>query len=232
MSAVQSVLLYGAEIWGHALAKESYRIRLGRVQRLAALRVASAYRTVSEPAVLVIAGVIPIALLARERQAIYRRKAEGNPDTVQAEERTRTLRCWQEDWELEQRGMWTRQLIGEVTPWVERRHGEVDYYFTQLLSGHGYFRAYLHKMGKVGSAECIYCHMHDDAEHTFFICERWARERVQLREVVPRFSPDTVVGHILQDRGAWDGLSCFAQKILRKKKLDLDATEVQPTDFG
>ncbi len=55
MSAVQSVLLYGAEVLADALDKEVYRMRLARVQRQAALRVSSPYRTVSEPAVLVIA---------------------------------------------------------------------------------------------------------------------------------------------------------------------------------
>ncbi|XP_046671568.1 uncharacterized protein LOC124361551 [Homalodisca vitripennis] len=38
MSAVQSVLLYGAEVWADALNKEVYRMRLARVQRQAALR--------------------------------------------------------------------------------------------------------------------------------------------------------------------------------------------------
>lgn len=228
MSAVQSVLLYGAEIWAHALDKEMYRIRLGRVQRLAALRVASAYRTVSEPAILVIAGVIPIALLARERQAIFRRKAEANTETVKAEERARTLQKWQEEWDGEMRGRWTKRLIGQVAPWLERRKGEVDYYLTQFLTGHGYFRAYLFRMGKVGSAECIYCPgMHDDAEHTFFICDRWARERQELVQEAGLFSPDTVVGRMLEDKAVWDRFSHYAQIILRRKKVDLDLVDDQ-----
>ncbi|KAG8316986.1 hypothetical protein J6590_035863 [Homalodisca vitripennis] len=32
----------------------------------------------------------------------------------------------------------------------ERRHGEVDY-LTQFLTGHGYFKSYLNRMGKTGS---------------------------------------------------------------------------------
>lgn len=32
---------------------------------------------------------------------------------------------------------------------VERDHGEVNYYIGQFLSGHGYFNAYLARMGKV-----------------------------------------------------------------------------------
>lgn len=46
------------------------------MQRSNALRVASAYRTVSEPAVFVIEGVIPVVLLAKERKAVFCTKAE------------------------------------------------------------------------------------------------------------------------------------------------------------
>lgn len=46
------------------------------MQRRDALRDASAYLTVSEPAVLVIVGLVPIFFLVKERQAIYRRQAE------------------------------------------------------------------------------------------------------------------------------------------------------------
>ncbi|GJQ69390.1 hypothetical protein Trydic_g13298 [Trypoxylus dichotomus] len=63
ISTIQSVLLYGSEVWADALNKEMYRRRLAQVQRRAALRVDSAYRTVSQPAVLVLAEVIPMALL-------------------------------------------------------------------------------------------------------------------------------------------------------------------------
>ena len=40
--------------------------------RLSALRVVSAYRTVSDEAACVIAGMIPIDILTRERQKLYR----------------------------------------------------------------------------------------------------------------------------------------------------------------
>ncbi|XP_054281151.1 uncharacterized protein LOC128998818 [Macrosteles quadrilineatus] len=93
MSAVQSVLLYSSEVWADALNKEAYRLRLARVQRQAAVRVASAYRTVSEPAVLVIAGVIPVKLLAAERKAIYQRQGYIGKDAARTEERSRTFRC-------------------------------------------------------------------------------------------------------------------------------------------
>ena len=56
--------------------KEYYRIRMAQVQRRCALRVACAYRTVSEPAILLIAGVVPIKLLAQEQRYVYTRKED------------------------------------------------------------------------------------------------------------------------------------------------------------
>ena len=227
MSAVQSVLLYGAEVWADALNIEFYRIRIARVQRQAALRVCSAYRTVSEPAVLVIAGVIPVKLLAGERKAIYQRQGEIGKDAARAEERSRTYQQWQQSWERETRGRWTARLIKQVQPWVERRHGEVDYYLTMFLSGHGYFRSYLHRMGKADSPDCIYCPgVPDDAEHTFFRCSRWERLRLEATCTFGAISVDTVCVKMLEGEEFWSCWSRFTQGILRAKKIDLDRDAV------
>ena len=49
------------------------------------MRFACAYRTVSEKAVPVIAGIIPIRLLVKERKIIYDRKNEGHVDRIKAD---------------------------------------------------------------------------------------------------------------------------------------------------
>jgi len=227
MSTVQSVLLYGAEVWSDALDKEFYRLRLARVQRQAALRVCSAYRTVSEPAVLVVAGVIPVKLLAGERKAIYRRQGDIGKDAARSEERSRTFQQWQHSWEHDNRGRWTARLIKQVQPWLERRHGEVDYYLTQFLTGHGYFKSYLHRIGKTGSPDCTYCPgVPDDAEHTFFRCPRWERSRLEAIQTLGVFSVDSVIIKIMEDEGNWDCLSQFVRGLLLTKKRDLDREAV------
>ncbi|XP_030763150.1 uncharacterized protein LOC115887794 [Sitophilus oryzae] len=140
MSTVQSVLLYGAEIWAVALSKKKYRKPLAQVQRQAALRVASSYRTVFQPAVLVIAGIAPIARLARERYAIYQRKTELNQKEVKKEEINRTYEAWQRLWEQESRGRWTARLIKSVKTWTQREHGEINYYLPQLAATAIFYR--------------------------------------------------------------------------------------------
>ncbi|XP_015512048.2 uncharacterized protein LOC107218635 [Neodiprion lecontei] len=70
MSTVNSILLYGAEIWAYSVKTEKYCHAMTTVQRRSALRIACFYQTVSAQAVLVVAGVIPIDLLAFERGTI------------------------------------------------------------------------------------------------------------------------------------------------------------------
>ena len=76
----QSIMLYDAEIWGNALKKERYRKRMAAVQVRGAMRIASSYCTVSEPAALVIAGVIPInwPILVMQKKETFEKAAEGD----------------------------------------------------------------------------------------------------------------------------------------------------------
>ena len=83
-----------------ALKPTDYEVR--RVQRAAALHIASAYRTVFAPAVLVIAGTIPVDLLAAERTEIYKEKSVGSHITGHF--RKNTITKWQRRWNNEDRG--------------------------------------------------------------------------------------------------------------------------------
>ena len=63
-SVVHSKLLYAAPVWTNALQNHAIQNKLFSAQRLVALRIVSAYRTISTNAVLVLASVPPINLLA------------------------------------------------------------------------------------------------------------------------------------------------------------------------
>ncbi|XP_033225999.1 uncharacterized protein LOC117178683 [Belonocnema kinseyi] len=176
MSVAHLILLYGAEIWADALDVQKYQNRMVSVQRRCAMRIASSYRTVSAPAVLAVAGVAPITLLARERKRIYNRcQTENDCSLIKTEERLQTLAEWQQQWIIDSGGRWTAGLIGEVSPWFGRRHGEVNFYLTQFLTCHGHFNSYLFRRNREESQLCDYCPGKiDDVENTFYECNRWA----------------------------------------------------------
>lgn len=64
---------------------------------------------------------------------------------------------WQQRWNGAADGRWTHQLISDASNWISRAHRELDYYLIHILSGHGWFKAYL------------YC-FHLDMEMTCPIC--------------------------------------------------------------
>ena len=226
MATTNSVLLYGSEIWGDKMTVGARRQTLLPVQRTAALRVASAYRTVSESAVMVISGTIPIDLLAQERKKLWDAKKSAIVSVTKNDARIETMDRWQQRWETSTTGRWTALLIPNLKLWVEREFGEVNYYITQFLSGHGYFRKYLHRMGKVDNPTCIFgdC-KNDDALHTFFHCEKWRQKREELEIKVGPCNVDNIITIMTSSEENWRIVAVFLEDILRKKKILLDADQ-------
>lgn len=219
MATTQSILLYGAEIWADALNKDYCRKRLAAVQRRGALRVTCSYRTVSYSAVNVIGNVIPIDLLAQERKKIYTRAPETSRKQAAAEARKQSLEIWQERWTSDETGRWTARLIPQLQDWTDRKHGEVNFYITQFLSGHGYFRTYLHRMGKVNNPQCRICKtIEDTAYHTFFECEMTTVERNALVAAVGVVTPENIIRIMLDCEDKWNIVAVYIEAILRKKK--------------
>lgn len=40
-------------------------------------------------------------------------------------------------WDISNKRRWTKELIPDVKMWIERKHGGLNHYLTQFLSGHG-----------------------------------------------------------------------------------------------
>ncbi|CAB0032532.1 unnamed protein product [Trichogramma brassicae] len=132
---VDSILLYGAPVWSTAAQKRAYIRQAESAHRRACLRVIGGRPHVSYEATYVLAGIPPLALLADERARLYGRCREDAED----EERLATLSKWQGAWDRSTKARWTHRLIPSIRVWIERRHGELNYHLTQLLTGHGFF---------------------------------------------------------------------------------------------
>jgi len=173
---VHSILLYGAPVWSGRMSQFGLK-ELGKCQRRIALRVASAYCSVSEDAALIIADIPPIDLLAAERSDAFNHRHSG---TQCVSDRGKILDAWQSRWEASTKGRWTFLLIPDLRPWFRRNFGETTFHLTQALSGHGCFAHYLHRIGKLGSPACWYCQTpNDDAFHTLFMCDAWHGRRAE-----------------------------------------------------
>ena len=118
---VKSVLLY-APVWADCKRYKTYT-----------RSISFAYRTVYDEAALVVAGMVPIDLLAKERMYVYIKIFNAREKRVLMNAR------------------WTHMLIPDNRIWLQRKHGGIDFYISQLLTGHGCLLEYLHHFG---IAEC------------------------------------------------------------------------------
>lgn len=212
-STVHSVMLYAAPVWASSLNIERTRLKMARVQRICALRVISGYRTVSEDAALVLAGLPPVDLLAAERGAVFGGEARWDA-------RVRTFDAWQQRWSNSTKGEWTRKLVGQIKPWCERKHGEMSFHLTQLFTGHGCFGAFLKKIGKEATGMCHHCDAEiDDAKHTFFECSAWEDQRSRLViQLGAPIDPANLVQRMLSNADAWAACVSFAAEIMKMKE--------------
>ncbi|KAH8304814.1 hypothetical protein KR059_009908 [Drosophila kikkawai] len=209
-TVVTSTILYAAPIWAETMRTASYSRQCKSVYRRCALRISSCFCTVSEEAALVVSGAIPIDLLADERRT-------GNSGS--RNQRSSTMARWQDRWNNASTGRWTYRLIPDLAPWLQRRHGQLDFYTTQIITGHGCFKAYLHRFKHEDDPYCDYCgsDFTEDAEHAFFVCPLSSAKRAALEAAMNcRLTPDNLVGCMLETPSKWNAAAEMAATVMRE----------------
>jgi len=226
-SVIEFIVLYGVPIWGQTLLELRVTLKIVRnIQRPVANRVCSAYRTVSRDVVMLLSRQPPYELVAAERKRIYDRCADLRKTTnwseddikrIKAEEKLVLQREWIEMYSRRDvAGIRTRDaIIPNVGAWM-RGWGEIAFHITQLLTGHGYFGTYLHRIGKESDPSCKHCSDGcDSSEHTLEWCPAWGVPRADLCEVVGEdLSLVNIVRKICEDRAAWTAFSKFASTVM------------------
>lgn len=209
-TVVSSVALYAVPAWHGALAFHKACEALERVRRQSALRVISAYRTVSREAAFVIAGFLPMKQLADLRVA----KAAGLPREGAAD---LAWQKWLSKLSATGKAEWTRRLILDPRKWAERKFGEVDYWTTQFLSGHGGVRCFLARINKHPTGLCPVCNVAESMEHVFFYCGQWDVQRRKCwTELGGPQSVGTIVRTMLEEETKWNAVRIFIRTVLQE----------------
>lgn len=234
---VTSIVMYAVPVWGGNFITAQDRISrpLRRLQRAVAIRVIASYRTASFDAATVLARIPPWKLEASMRCRVFSRfadlKASGE-FTHQSEAEVRNgenlllMRQW--DIALGKPDSWGKRTITAIRPllvrWMARDHGEVNYYVTQILTGHGSFGHYLWRIGRRSTAKCFHCPSNDDTlEHTISECPAWDNLRFDLINkfgmgYLDRLTLDLIVNKILVNKENWLNFSHFAVSVMKRKE--------------
>lgn len=212
---VYSILLYGSPTWARDMCASGWDC-MKKVQRRISLRTASAYCTVSGDSVVVITDVAPLDITTKHRSDHYNdRRNPGNGQT-----RENPLTTWQRKWEESKNGRWTQTLTRDLRPWVLRKHGEINFHLTQVISGHGCFSTYLHKYAKLESAECWYCsNPTDNACHIVFECDAWHVLRNKAETYLgSSLTPRNMITILLSSKRNWHIVDDLVLSIMRRKE--------------
>lgn len=230
---LHSVILYGAPVWGEALrASRENRAIIHHLQKLMAIRVISAYRTVFWEAAILLARTPPLDLLALARKRAYERvqdlKESGQwSKTAITEIRSEEELLLRRQWYINSNnpnlaGIRTRAaILSHLSLWLERKHGGMTFHLTQLLTGHGCFNTYLYRIQKVDSPICEHCTdgVEDSAEHTLAVCSAWQDDRDELTRVVGNdLSLTSIISAISTSSEAWKAMASFAERVMWNKE--------------
>uniref|UniRef100_A0ABD2WD24 Reverse transcriptase n=1 Tax=Trichogramma kaykai TaxID=54128 RepID=A0ABD2WD24_9HYME len=211
---VDSILLYGAPIWRTAAQKRAYIRQAESAHRRACPRVIGGQPHVSYEATYVLAGIPPPVLLADERARLYGRRREDAED----EERFATLSKWQEARDRSTKARWKHRLIPNIRVWIERRHGELYYHLTQLLTGHGFFKHHSRCYDYNQSEQCpVWPSSIENAEHGFYHCPRFSEEREKLHSLLHEvMTPENTTRLMLASEPNWLAVASFAYSVITR----------------
>lgn len=210
-SVVYSVILYAAQIWKKTIGMKKYLTMVERVQRMLMIMIGRTYRTVSTEALQVVTGSIPIDLLIEERSAQHASKL------LKKRTRERTLETWQARWSQNSgKGDWTRKLIPNIKKWTERKHGNMSFYLSQMLTGHGVFKTFLKRIGKATDDECWYCGGRDTPEHTLTQCPEW--EDLRLQCGLQNINTSKFAEWMTTDETTWKNGEYYVTTVMKRKE--------------
>ncbi|XP_011151541.2 uncharacterized protein LOC105190473 [Harpegnathos saltator] len=106
---------------------------------------------------------------------------------------------------------------------VGRRGRGQSFHLVQVLTGHGCFGGYLHRIRKELTTECHYCPKPDDsARHTLAECKAWSQERRFLARAVgcrvEDLSLPRMVRAMCGSGEAWGAAASFCRDVMSQKE--------------
>ena len=122
------------------------------------------------------------------------------------------------------------RVAGAIRPvlreWTERRRfGLLTLRLVQVLTGHGCFGEYLHRIGREPTTVCHHCGAPmDSAEHTLLECPAWEGARRVLTDALglledgEELSLGSIVLAMLSGTDKWEAATSFCKEVISRKE--------------
>ncbi|KAJ8708311.1 hypothetical protein PYW07_010436 [Mythimna separata] len=210
-----------------------------------AIRMVRGYRTISREAANLLAGLPPWYLEATVLVRMHDLRVE-----MQRRGETplpRLVAVWRTGFRRDLRVAWRLRLsqpsaghavITAVSPlfevWLERGHGGLSFRMTQVLTGHGKFGRFRHRIKKERTPGCRHCvdRSKDTVEHRVEVCPTWAEYRRIPVEAVGGgdLSRQALVQVMIRSEEGWRAVASFCEAvILVKEAADRERVRERPS---
>lgn len=230
-NVVTSMAMYGAPIWYRFIRKEEISI-LKKIQRPIAIRLARAYRTSPNDLLLALTGMLPLHLTARTYDAIYQRNKKARREGLEIsnnivskwrhQEHIKSMSYWRT--ELETSKERSKPILNAILKhwdkWIPDGPANLTYRVTQLMTGHGCFANYLHKIGATNTDTCMECNsLPDGPEHVLFECPALEEQRKDLASIIgSNFTYETIVSALSGAREQCSAVKNFCEQAMTTKE--------------
>ena len=185
---------YAAKGWYHLCTAQDLKV-LRSMQRLALVTITKAYKTASLESLFVAARALPIDLLLEQSTArhnirigrnakINNVEIEGNEKNAIEQTKTQIVEMWQAKWNSSYKGRTTYSFLNYSRERMTMKWIRPNHYCTQVLTGHGNFRARLASLGLAENDDCSYCGGTDTAKHLLTECPEFEPQRVALMDII------------------------------------------------
>lgn len=232
---VRSMALYGAPVWARDLEASPHNRRtLLQMGRGIAQKIARTYRTTAAMTAHLLAGLPPFDLLAELYSGLYRkckqiRQGVRKGDSAEKEEEVERARA--QAWRSLS-AKWQRRLVDfdhieavrAIRPHFDAWMGSCRRptgYMAQMITGHGVFGDYLHRIKRESATTCRHCGAApDSAAHTLQECPSWAEDRRVLRGALRcgALTLSRIVPAILESDEKWEAFSSFCETVMSQKE--------------
>jgi Reverse transcriptase (RNA-dependent DNA polymerase)/Endonuclease-reverse transcriptase len=225
------IVSYSSSLWRDKITGV-VRLALHRGQRTPLMMLTRSYRTTSNSALAVIAGVLPLDLQVQVKAAGYCFRNDlvlhidgvlvpKEPDDTITIFKQRAfdtaIDVWQVRWDVEVNGRHTYSFFPDIRRRLSYTWIVPDRFVSQFLTGHGAFAAKLTQLGLRNDPRCV-CGEYQDADHILWSCSLLENERKDLRSGFPPNQPNTNID-LVSSYSAFRSLRKFAEKVCERREI-------------
>lgn len=160
--AIRPAMTYGAEIWANKLTQKQ-RNKINSVQKTALIGATTAYKTTSTEALQILANSYPLDIYVEALNRANERTNMSKKEAKQIEEEE-LKREWEKRWRTTKNRDITRKFIriNDIRNEIKIKYKAK---LIEILTGHGNFNKYIHKIGKAETPNCETNEEIDNVEH-------------------------------------------------------------------